>query len=1399
MSTKRHLRRMHHLFAVAVSLILATMLALPPAAAAPTSAPPPAVQSLASAVPTSFQPDALASPLSIVRSQSTYDAASAGGAITITLTVRNNLPPLEAPQLDPSANVTDTIATLTAFDYSRDPNRIRQVIVSDTLLAGVTSFDASDPQPSRDGHRMVWNLGDLNPYTEASIQLRIDVPASAANFTNLDSGATAYGTHQGRMVSAAATPARLAPDGFAAFLGCTIDANCADPYVLEQAGRLGSDPLAAFEFVRDDVGFEAYAGSLRGARGALWSEAGNAVDQASLLIALLRASGVPARYLHGPLSTANAQTLVGSLFPAPSGTGGLAPTGGPLADPVTSSALLDPTHDHWWVEAFLPGQGWTALDPSFAAASVGQSFTAPQGPAVAELTDSLRHKVTLTLKVEQYNVFSVAPGSVGLSAIQPLNQTFATVELVGEPVTLGHLVSTDSSGGLVYTNYQHTYAPYLIVGLDETLYQGDPYMELLTSFPAASNPILAEWLLFTVTAPDGSTQRYERELFDYVGYDLRQGSGAINAEVARGDEPVLRETTQVTTLFAPSGVSLDALNRTYPAMVQAVFDGQAALEATDAIVAVGDFSAADWAILSDARVTFGRVARLAQRMSLLKFVAVSDFTAAAYGEAFQVKAYADSPRIISVAWEEDVVTGTGTLSMDLRRNDLNVVPYPGQTLDGLRTFNTARGLFEMSLESQILDEIGIEPVRSVAAILAAADAQNIPLGMYTVTELDQLAALPISSIAKARITADLVANPRHVVAVPTDSVLIGGEPAIGWLQIDMATGEIIDVQENGQHMVAVEYAGLLNSSIQEIGFAMAGFAHGFAAYTFAWLGGFFAQVPIEPGGLAAAKAAAASSASALIEGLESAIEQQCCGTDEWRDAYLGGVTLLNISLNFGDIYTYEVVDIKIGGFSNGVAAAEAIIGASDPPLPKLRFSRYAPHFGSEVARATRSAPATLPAGAISANLTTASLSLLGGLDTSWSAGGRHLLEFANLSASNGTVSAPNGTVLGSGAISASAIMSSATAFSSSPSPLAFAVAGDGGVGLYAPATTGIAGGSQWLAYTAEMSSAQPYTLRLKDAAVTVAGVTHTSHVDLDLAVLATLEGAGGTAAPTFASAAQVALAAGGVMVSPASGSLQVGGAATSPANGFALANFSGAATASEASASTDTVTLSGTGTFFALSLSPASSTIPATDSTSFASNIAANASGTYTMTVFAPSGWTAAVDGAGQVTATPPPGAPPAVYQVLVTAQSTAFPDLFASAIHNVTTTAVQAVEVTVAPDPRWSVPWGIELRDDGLAATNTGQVQLPGAAFTVDVANPSTVAHSFDVAVTGLPAGWSILDGQEGADQATIDLPAGGSGQIGLYVRPTGSASFASAIAANASGSYTMTVYAPSGWTATV
>jgi transglutaminase-like putative cysteine protease len=89
--------------------------------------------------------------------------------------------------------------------------------------------------------------------------------------------------------------------GQAADLAPTPDADSTDPFIVQKAQELGNNAAQIFAFVRDEIGYESYKGSLRGARGTLWSKAGNALDQASLLIALLRASNIPARYVQGTL------------------------------------------------------------------------------------------------------------------------------------------------------------------------------------------------------------------------------------------------------------------------------------------------------------------------------------------------------------------------------------------------------------------------------------------------------------------------------------------------------------------------------------------------------------------------------------------------------------------------------------------------------------------------------------------------------------------------------------------------------------------------------------------------------------------------------------------------------------------------------------------------------------------------------------------------------------------------------------------------------------------------------------------------------------------------------------------------------------------------------------------
>jgi transglutaminase-like putative cysteine protease len=69
--------------------------------------------------------------------------------------------------------------------------------------------------------------------------------------------------------------------------------------VLQKAQQLGYRYVDLFDFVRSSVRTEWSAGSTQSPERSLRRLAGNDVEQASLLIALLRASGAAARYVHG--------------------------------------------------------------------------------------------------------------------------------------------------------------------------------------------------------------------------------------------------------------------------------------------------------------------------------------------------------------------------------------------------------------------------------------------------------------------------------------------------------------------------------------------------------------------------------------------------------------------------------------------------------------------------------------------------------------------------------------------------------------------------------------------------------------------------------------------------------------------------------------------------------------------------------------------------------------------------------------------------------------------------------------------------------------------------------------------------------------------------------------------
>jgi hypothetical protein len=68
--------------------------------------------------------------------------------------------------------------------------------------------------------------------------------------------------------------------------------------IQDQADELNNDPLTILNFVRNNIKYTPYYGSKKGSDATLIEREGNDMDQASLLIAMLRYSSIPARYRH---------------------------------------------------------------------------------------------------------------------------------------------------------------------------------------------------------------------------------------------------------------------------------------------------------------------------------------------------------------------------------------------------------------------------------------------------------------------------------------------------------------------------------------------------------------------------------------------------------------------------------------------------------------------------------------------------------------------------------------------------------------------------------------------------------------------------------------------------------------------------------------------------------------------------------------------------------------------------------------------------------------------------------------------------------------------------------------------------------------------------------------------
>lgn len=155
-----------------------------------------------------------------------------------------------------------------------------------------------------------------------------------------------------------------AGDPAGADLAATVDAPLSRA-VLAQAEALDYDYIRIYEFVKNEIRTEWYAGAMKGADGTLAGRSGNDVDQASLLIALFRASGLASRYVQGTVEVSletvarslgwtDERLAAGGLFSAAQ-IGRALNRAGIAYEPVVRGGRVAAYNlEHTWVAAHVP-------------------------------------------------------------------------------------------------------------------------------------------------------------------------------------------------------------------------------------------------------------------------------------------------------------------------------------------------------------------------------------------------------------------------------------------------------------------------------------------------------------------------------------------------------------------------------------------------------------------------------------------------------------------------------------------------------------------------------------------------------------------------------------------------------------------------------------------------------------------------------------------------------------------------------------------------------------------------------------------------------------------------------------------------------------------------------------
>jgi transglutaminase-like putative cysteine protease len=628
--------------------------------------------------------------------------------------------------------------------------------------------------------------------------------------------------------AALAAGARLPLPSFGA------DAAAAAPSRIDElALTLEFDAERIFRFVSDQIRYEPYAGVLRGAEGTLMARAGNAADQATLLAALLKASGIECRFAQGAIDAATADTLLVSAITdvetasrqyaealTGSGDGGrpiiypepderavalleegstrtaetldwankqLAAMVSTVETALASAGITLPpgfatlpsleTDGHVWVQA-ASGPVWLDLDPSVPDTPFGDAVAAANVTHDV-LPDDLRHRLRLEVIAETASGGALREESTlqvddFADVLSGQSIGFLNLEREGLKALGGTIISTLEGGT--------TYVPCLVVGESVLLGTGairfggggnGPFDVLAAESPSPRDgEPTAQWLQITIASPGQEDRVVRRAVFDRLGTAARS-TGALGLDAL---EPA--ELVQVRPGKRPDYMPA---RRTHWLTVHSGPWG-----GSD----VGDaFARTDKA---------SSLANLPRSLQLYREAAGIEL-----GVPSGVRTFVDGPDIAGVTVDQSLVAEDevrSRLALDIWHRSLGTLPMSDTEATVAPT--VVAGALPHLVERLMAGESAHQADRvergitSVGAVFDAAASEGV--GAIVLRTADEVDALPYSSDARARLNAALASG---LVAIAPERPPSGPDGRVGWWLVDPASGRTVDEMDDGRGTV----------------------------------------------------------------------------------------------------------------------------------------------------------------------------------------------------------------------------------------------------------------------------------------------------------------------------------------------------------------------------------------------------------------------------------------------------------------------------------------------------------------------------------------------------------------------------------------------------------------------